>query len=143
MAAFLHYLSIGDLSRATHVTVKAPRHYHQIGLLEPAEVAPDISYRRYNTSQIPVAQVISRLRRPPRSRGQRPHQGGLPARHPPTARSGGPKSAGRSSAPSPERSGAAVLDLAAQDHGAGRRQLAQVAAGVGVVDDGVGGRAFG
>jgi DNA-binding transcriptional MerR regulator len=34
------YLSIGDFSRATHMTVKTLRHYHQIGLLEPAEVDP-------------------------------------------------------------------------------------------------------
>lgn len=56
------YLSIGDFSRATHMTVKTLRHYHQIGLLEPAEVDPDTGYRRYGTGQIPVAQVISRLR---------------------------------------------------------------------------------
>jgi DNA-binding transcriptional MerR regulator len=56
------YLSIGDFSRATHLTVKTLRHYHQIGLLEPAEVDPDTGYRRYNTGQIPLAQVISRLR---------------------------------------------------------------------------------
>src|SRR6266567_3238539 len=34
------YLSIGDFSRATHMTVRTLRHYHQIGLLEPAEVDP-------------------------------------------------------------------------------------------------------
>lgn len=56
------YLSIGDFSRATHLTVKTLRHYHQIGLLEPAEVDNDTGYRRYGASQIPVAQVISRLR---------------------------------------------------------------------------------
>jgi DNA-binding transcriptional MerR regulator len=58
----LDYLSIGDFSRATHMTVKTLRHYHQIGLLEPAEVDPDTGYRRYSTGQIPAAQVISRLR---------------------------------------------------------------------------------
>ena len=58
----LDYLSIGDFSRATHMTVKTLRHYHQIGLLEPADVDPDTGYRRYSTGQIPVAQVISRLR---------------------------------------------------------------------------------
>jgi DNA-binding transcriptional MerR regulator len=56
------YLSIGDFSRATHLTVKTLRHYHQIGLLEPAEVDPETGYRRYGAGQIPVAQVISRLR---------------------------------------------------------------------------------
>jgi DNA-binding transcriptional MerR regulator len=56
------YLSIGDFSRATHMTIKTLRHYHQIGLLTPAEVAPDTGYRRYRADQIPVAQVISRFR---------------------------------------------------------------------------------
>jgi hypothetical protein len=56
------YLSIGDFSRATHMTVKTLRHYHQIGLLKPAEVDACTSYRRYGTDQIPVAQVISRFR---------------------------------------------------------------------------------
>ena len=31
-------LSIGDFSRVTHLSVKALRHYHAIGLLPPAEV---------------------------------------------------------------------------------------------------------
>ena len=56
------YLSIGDFSRATHMTVRTLRHYHQIGLLEPAEVDPDTGYRRYATDQIPAAQVIRRFR---------------------------------------------------------------------------------
>ena len=56
------YLSIGDFSRATHMTVKTLRHYHQIGLLEPAEVDPHTGYRRYATGQIPTAQVIRRFR---------------------------------------------------------------------------------
>jgi DNA-binding transcriptional MerR regulator len=56
------YLSIGDFSRATHLTVKTLRHYHQIGLLEPAEIDPHTGYRRYATAQIPTAQVIRRFR---------------------------------------------------------------------------------
>jgi DNA-binding transcriptional MerR regulator len=56
------YLSIGDFSRATHMTVKTLRHYHEIGLLEPASVDPDSGYRRYEADQIPVAQVIRRFR---------------------------------------------------------------------------------
>jgi DNA-binding transcriptional MerR regulator len=55
-------LSIGDFSRATHMSVKMLRHYHQIGLLEPADVDPDTNYRRYNADQIPTAQVIRRFR---------------------------------------------------------------------------------
>jgi len=56
------YLAIGDFSRATHMTVKTLRHYHRIGLLEPADVDPHTGYRRYTTDQIPTAQVIRRFR---------------------------------------------------------------------------------
>ena len=56
------YLSIGDFSRATHLSVKMLRHYHQIGLLEPAAVDPHTGYRRYATEQLPTAQVIRRFR---------------------------------------------------------------------------------
>src|SRR5262249_49490984 len=48
------YLSIGDFSRATHMSVKTLRHYHQIGLLEPAEVDAHTGYRHYGTEQIPT-----------------------------------------------------------------------------------------
>ena len=33
-------LSIGDFSRMTFVSVKALRHYHEVGLLAPAWVDP-------------------------------------------------------------------------------------------------------
>ena len=55
-------LSIGGFSRATHMSVKMLRHYHQIGLLAPADVDPHTSYRRYTPEQIPTAQVIRRFR---------------------------------------------------------------------------------
>ena len=55
-------LAIGDFSRATHLNIKALRHYHRIGLLEPAEVDPFTGHRRYTTDQIPIAQVIRRFR---------------------------------------------------------------------------------
>jgi DNA-binding transcriptional MerR regulator/effector-binding domain-containing protein len=55
-------LSIGDFSRATHLSIKTLRHYHDRGLLAPSEVDPDTGYRRYTTSQIPAAQVIRRFR---------------------------------------------------------------------------------
>jgi DNA-binding transcriptional MerR regulator len=55
-------MAIGDFSRATHLTVKTLRHYHRIGLLEPADVDPDTGHRRYGTDQIPTAQVIRRFR---------------------------------------------------------------------------------
>ena len=55
-------LAIGDFSRATHLNIKTLRHYHRIGLLEPAHVDPDTGHRRYGTDQIPTAQVIRRFR---------------------------------------------------------------------------------
>jgi len=55
-------LTVGDFSRATHLSVKTLRHYHQVGLLEPAAVNPGTGYRYYTAGQIPAAQVIRRLR---------------------------------------------------------------------------------
>jgi DNA-binding transcriptional MerR regulator len=55
-------LTVGDFARVTHLSVKTLRHYHQVGLLEPAEVNPDTGYRYYSHDQVPVAQVIRRLR---------------------------------------------------------------------------------
>jgi len=55
-------VTIGDFSRASHLSVKTLRHYHEVGLLEPAEVDTGSGYRYYAESQIPQAQVIRRLR---------------------------------------------------------------------------------
>ena len=55
-------LTIGDFSRATHLSIKTLRHYHRIGLLAPTDVDADNGYRRYTTDQIPAAQVIRRFR---------------------------------------------------------------------------------
>jgi DNA-binding transcriptional MerR regulator len=55
-------LTIGEFSRMTHLSVKTLRHYHHVGLLEPAEVDPSSGYRYYRTAQVPTAQVIRRLR---------------------------------------------------------------------------------
>jgi DNA-binding transcriptional MerR regulator/effector-binding domain-containing protein len=55
-------LAIGDFSRMTHVSVKALRHYHDLGLLEPAEIDPASGYRYYEPGQVRTAQVIRRLR---------------------------------------------------------------------------------
>src|SRR6266480_2638630 len=55
-------LTIGDFSRMTHLSVKALRHYHDVGVLEPAAVDPFTGYRSYDTTQVPAAQVIRRLR---------------------------------------------------------------------------------
>src|SRR5580692_7677479 len=38
------------------------RHYHDIGLLKPADVDPYTGYRRYGTAQLATAQVIRRFR---------------------------------------------------------------------------------
>jgi DNA-binding transcriptional MerR regulator len=55
-------LSIGDFSRATLLSIKTLRHYHEVGLLEPAQIEPSSGHRRYTTAQIPTAQVIRRFR---------------------------------------------------------------------------------
>jgi DNA-binding transcriptional MerR regulator len=55
-------LPIGDFSRATHLSVKMLRHYHEIGLLEPADVDAGSGYRRYAAGQIVTAQIIRRFR---------------------------------------------------------------------------------
>ena len=55
-------LPIGDFSRATHMSIKTLRHYHRVGLLDPADVDQFTGHRRYTTEQIPAAQVIRRFR---------------------------------------------------------------------------------
>ncbi|MBW8750023.1 MAG: MerR family transcriptional regulator [Propionibacteriales bacterium] len=55
-------LSIGAFSRMTFLTVKALRHYHDEGLLEPASVDPHSGYRYYRPEQVPTARLIRRLR---------------------------------------------------------------------------------
>jgi DNA-binding transcriptional MerR regulator len=55
-------LTIGDFSRMTHLSVKALRHYHDVGLLEPAEIDRSSGYRFYDANQVPIAQVIRRFR---------------------------------------------------------------------------------
>jgi DNA-binding transcriptional MerR regulator/effector-binding domain-containing protein len=46
----------------TYLTVKALRLYHERGLLTPVLVDPSSGYRYYSSDQVPVAQVIRRLR---------------------------------------------------------------------------------
>ncbi len=55
-------LTIGDFSRMTHLSIKALRHYHDVGLLEPAEIDRSSGYRFYEADQVPIAQVIRRFR---------------------------------------------------------------------------------
>jgi DNA-binding transcriptional MerR regulator/effector-binding domain-containing protein len=55
-------LSIGDFSRMTHLSIKALRHYHDVGLLVPAEIDATSGYRFYEPDQVVTAQVIRRFR---------------------------------------------------------------------------------
>jgi DNA-binding transcriptional MerR regulator len=61
-SAMATLLTIGDFSRMTHLSIKALRHYHDVGVLEPAAIDPFSGYRSYDTSQVAAAQVIRRLR---------------------------------------------------------------------------------
>jgi DNA-binding transcriptional MerR regulator len=54
--------TIGEFSRATHLSVKALRHYDEIGLLVPADVDPSTGYRHYQAVQVPSAHLVKRLR---------------------------------------------------------------------------------
>src|ERR1700742_3400159 len=54
--------TIGEFSRMTHLSVKALRHYHDVGVLEPAAIDPSSGYRSYGAEQVTSAQVIRRLR---------------------------------------------------------------------------------
>jgi DNA-binding transcriptional MerR regulator len=55
-------LTIGEFSRMTHLSVKALRHYHDMGVLEPAAIDSFTGYRSYDATQVVPAQVIRRLR---------------------------------------------------------------------------------
>jgi len=55
-------LTFGEFSRLTHVSVKALRHYQDVGLLSPAEVDRSSGYRFYAAAQAPAAQLIRRFR---------------------------------------------------------------------------------
>jgi len=55
-------LNIGEFSRMTHLSVKALRHYHDVGVLEPAAIDPYSGYRSYGADQVTAAHVIRRLR---------------------------------------------------------------------------------
>jgi DNA-binding transcriptional MerR regulator len=55
-------VGIGDFSKMSYLSVKALRHYHDVGILVPAAVDPATGYRRYTTNQVPVAHAIRRFR---------------------------------------------------------------------------------
>ena len=55
-------LSIGRFARLSGLTVKALRHYDEIGLLPPAHVDGETGYRFYSLTQARDAEAIRRLR---------------------------------------------------------------------------------
>jgi DNA-binding transcriptional MerR regulator len=55
-------LTIGEFSKMTYLSVKALRHYHDVGILEPAHVDPATGYRMYSATQVGTAQAIRRFR---------------------------------------------------------------------------------
>ena len=58
----MELLPIGHFARLTGLTVRAVRHYGDLGLLEPAYVDPDTGYRYYAPDQVEDAAAIRRLR---------------------------------------------------------------------------------
>jgi DNA-binding transcriptional MerR regulator len=55
-------LLIGRFARLSGVSIGALRHYHELGLLEPAHVDPATGYRFYRREQAETARLIARLR---------------------------------------------------------------------------------
>jgi DNA-binding transcriptional MerR regulator len=56
-------MSIGRFARLTGLTVKALRHYDEVGLLRPAAVDAETGYRSYGAKQVRQAETIRLLRR--------------------------------------------------------------------------------
>ncbi len=55
-------LAIGMFSRASSISIKALRAYHEAGILVPARVDPDSGYRIYAADQLADAAIVARLR---------------------------------------------------------------------------------
>ncbi len=55
-------LTIGQFARMTQLSATTLRHYHAVGLLEPAAVDPATGYRHYTVDQVADAHVVRRLR---------------------------------------------------------------------------------
>ena len=55
-------MTIGTFSRASQLSVKSLRAYHESGILVPARVDPASGYRRYHVTQLTDAAVVQRLR---------------------------------------------------------------------------------
>jgi len=56
-------MPIGRFARQTGLSVKALRHYDELGLLRPAAVDPESGYRQYAPGQVERAETIRLLRR--------------------------------------------------------------------------------
>jgi bifunctional DNase/RNase len=54
--------SIGKFSRRSRISVGQLRHYHDVGLLQPAYVDPESGYRYYAAGQAEAAEVVRMLR---------------------------------------------------------------------------------
>ena len=55
-------MTIGAFSRASLISVRSLRAYHERGLLVPAAVDPETGYRAYHPGQLPDALALRRLR---------------------------------------------------------------------------------
>jgi DNA-binding transcriptional MerR regulator len=55
-------ITVGELSRLSHLPVKTLHHYHEVGVLVPAVVDPATGYRRYTLDQVETAHLARRLR---------------------------------------------------------------------------------
>lgn len=55
--------TIGEFSRASGLTVKTLRFYHEQALLVPAFVDPQTGYRHYDSAQLETARIITALRK--------------------------------------------------------------------------------
>jgi effector-binding domain-containing protein len=58
----MELLAIGRFARLTGLTVRAVRHYGELGLLQPAYVDRESGYRYYSADQLTDAAAIRRLR---------------------------------------------------------------------------------
>ena len=55
-------IPIGRFSKISRLSVSSLRYYDELGLLRPAHVDPDSSYRYYLLSQVRAAETIRLLR---------------------------------------------------------------------------------
>jgi len=58
----MELMSIGEFARRSHLSPKALRLYHRVGLLAPAEVDTGSGYRRYRVDQLEQARLVASLR---------------------------------------------------------------------------------